>query len=410
MKIRHIALRNLRRNTRRTLLSMTAIAVAAAAFVFLFGIIEGMKADMAYNLQTFVTGQVRLRHAEFDKYMHLNPLHLGVENYGKLTGELEKWEEVEMISPRITFPTAIYKEGETFKARGQGVDFNREIEYQDLEEYVIEGRIPDPGTDEVLVAVGLSEDMGLDIGDNFTLLTQTRGRGMNAITFTVVGLSRYQVSSLNNNFFQAPIERIGYFLRMEESAVEVLLKLAEGVDEEAFITELNGYLDANGRPEVEARGWRTISQTYSFIAMAETIYSIMALFFFILGSTVIVNTMMMTVYERRREIGTINALGMTGPEIVRLFFTEAFFISLAGSFAGVLIGIGATYPASIYGIDFGSALEGVDFEISSRFRPVLNMKSTIFVFFYSTIVASIASLIPSRSSAKVKPVEAMHSI
>jgi putative ABC transport system permease protein len=101
---------------------------------------------------------------------------------------------------------------------------------------------------------------------------------------------------------------------------------------------------------------------------------------------------------------------MTGPEIVRLFFTEAFFISLVGSFAGVLVGIGATYPASIYGIDFGSALEGVDFEVSSRFRPVLNMKSTIFVFIYSTIVASLASLIPSRSSAKVKPVEAMRSI
>ncbi len=410
MKIRHIALRNLRRNTRRTLLSMTAIAVAAAAFVFLFGIIEGMKKDLTYNLQTFVTGQVRLRHAEFDKYAHLNPLHLAVENYEELVGELELRKEVETVSPRITFPTAIYEEGETFEARGQGVDFTREVEYQELERYVAEGRIPEPGADEVLVAVGLAEDMGLEIGDDFTLLTQTRGRGMNAITFTVVGFSRYEVGSLNNHFFQAPIERVGYFLRMEESAVEVLLKLEEDADEAAFISELNGYLDAGGRPEVEARGWRNISQTYSFIALAETIYSIMALFFFILGSTVIVNTMMMTVYERRREIGTINALGMTAPEIVRLFFTEAFFISLVGSFAGVLVGIGATYPASVYGIDFGSALEGVDFEVSSRFRPVLNLKSTIFVFIYSTFVASLASLIPSRSSAKVKPVEAMRSI
>ena len=410
MKVRHIALRNLRRTTRRTLLSMSAIAIAAAAFVFLFGIIEGMKADLKHNLHTFVTGEVRLRHTEFEKYKHLNPLHLGVDDYDKVVRELESREEVAMVSPRIPFPTAIYKEGETYKARGQGVDFRREKTYQDLERYVVKGRIPEAGADEVLVADGLAEDMGLEIGDNFTLLTQTRGRGMNAITFVVTGLTHYEMGSLNNNFFQAPIERVGYFLRMEDSAVEILVKLKDGTDGEAFISGIDGWLDSNGLGVVEARGWRNVNQSYSFIAMAETIYNIMALFFFLLGSSVIINTMMMTVYERRKEIGTIGAIGMTGPEIVRLFFTEAFLISVIGSFAGVLIGLGGTYPASIYGIDFGSAMEGVDFEVSSIFKPVINLRTTLFVFVYSTAVASLASLLPSRQSAKVKPIEAMRSI
>jgi len=389
---------------------MSAIAVAAAAFVFLFGIIEGMKQDMRQNLHSFVSGEVRLRHGEFDTYQHLNPLHLGVENYEKLVDELEGRPEVAAVSPRISFPTAIYREGETFTARGMGVDFNREVEYQNLYNYLLEGRIPEPGADEALLSVGLAEDMGIGVGDALTLLTRTRGRGMNAITFTVTGITHYEMESLNSSFFQAPISRVGYFLRMDGAAGEVLLKLDEDVDDEAFAAQLNDYLDAAGWKDLEARGWRQINQTYSFIALAETVYSIMAFFFFLLGSSVIVNTMMMTVYERRREIGTINALGMTGREIVRLFFTEAFYISILGSFFGVLLGIAVAYPLSIYGIDFGSAMEGIDFEVSSIFKPVLNFKSTIFVFFYSTIIASLASLLPSVRSARVKPVEAMRSI
>jgi len=55
-------------------------------------------------------------------------------------------------------------------------------------------------------------------------------------------------------------------------------------------------------------------------------------------------------------------------------------------------------------------MEGVDFDMSQIFRPILNMRSTIFVFFYSTFVASVASLIPSRQSARVKPVEALRAI
>ena len=410
MKLGNIAWRNIRRNTRRSILSMSAVAIAAMTFVFLFSMIEGMKQDVAYNLKTFVTGEVRIRHSEYEKYKHLNPLHLGVDNYTELTARLDGMEAVATISPRIKFPTAIYKEGNTYRAQGQGVDFQREGEYQQLERYVVKGRLPRNGENEVLVASGLAKEMNLDIGDNFTLLTQTRGRGMNAITFKITGLSHYDFGGLNSSFFQAPIDRIQYFLRMDASVSEVLIKLNNGYSAEAFAARLNTELTEWGRPQLEARMWTDISQTYSFVMMADAIYFIIALMFFLLGSTVIVNTMMMTIYERRKEIGTISAMGMTGPEVVRLFFLEAFYIAAIGSFVGVLLGIVITYPATIYGLPFGDAMEGVDFEMSTVLKPMLNLKSTIFVFLYSTFIASLASFIPSRKSAKIEPVEALRAI
>ncbi len=410
MKLRHIALRNLRRNTRRSILSMSAIAIAAMAFVFLFGMIEGMKADMAGNLHSFVTGEVRVRHSKYNTYERLNPLHLGVENASKTAADIETMQGAARVSPRISFPTAIYRDGETYNARGLGVDFSREIEYQELERYVVEGSIPEPGSDQVLVSHTMAEDIGLELGDTFTLLSQTRSRGMNAITFYVSGFTFYNLSSMDGNMFQAPLERVQYFLHMGGSATEILVKLEDNVQPAAFAGKLNEYFSARGMKTAEARSWRDIPTTYSFMSLAENVYHVIAFFFFLLGSTVIITTMMMTVYERRKEIGTIAAMGMTGREIVRLFFLEALYLSIIGSAVGVLLGIGITYPFSVYGIDFGAAMEGIDFDISTAIYPVFNLKSTLFVFVYSTIVASLTSLIPSRQSSKVEPVKALRSI
>jgi putative ABC transport system permease protein len=252
--------------------------------------------------------------------------------------------------------------------------------------------------------------MGVGIGDRFTLLTQTAGRGLNAITFTISGISRYEMAAMNRSFFQAPLDRVQYFLRMGDSVSEILIKLDDKSRVEEVLPQVHRLLEDEGRTELEAIDWRGMNTTYSFLVLADTIYNIIAFAFFILGSTVIVNTTMMTIYERRREIGTINAMGMEGKEIVRLFFLEAFYIAAIGSAIGVLTGIGITLITMKTGLDFTAAMEGVDMEISDVIRPVLTLKSTIFVFFYSTIVASLASLIPTGKSAKIEPVEALRSV
>jgi putative ABC transport system permease protein len=328
----------------------------------------------------------------------------------QLVSELERIDGVAEISPRIEFMTAIYHNEINYKARGMGVNFALEQEYQDLDSFIIGGRAPEMGKNEVLIAEGLAKEMGVGIGDRFTLLTQTAGRGLNAITFTISGISRYEMAAMNRSFFQAPLDRVQYFLRMGDSVSEILIKLDDKSRVEEVLPQVHRLLEDEGRTELEAIDWRGMNTTYSFLVLADTIYNIIAFAFFILGSTVIVNTTMMTIYERRREIGTINAMGMEGKEIVRLFFLEAFYIAAIGSAIGVLTGIGITLITMKTGLDFTAAMEGVDMEISDVIRPVLTLKSTIFVFFYSTIVASLASLIPTGKSAKIEPVEALRSV
>ncbi|MFO8064246.1 MAG: hypothetical protein R6V29_06380 [Spirochaetia bacterium] len=90
MKIASIALRNVFRNGRRSLLSIIAIAIAAFAITMLFSIFEGIKVDVRHNAWNYETGEIRIRNADFDRYEHLNPVHYVVPDYERLVDRLSE--------------------------------------------------------------------------------------------------------------------------------------------------------------------------------------------------------------------------------------------------------------------------------------------------------------------------------
>jgi putative ABC transport system permease protein len=194
---------------------------------------------------------------------------------------------------------------------------------------------------------------------------------------------------------------------MDDATTEILMKLEERADADAVADSLNTALQAAGREDLEAKSWHVIPSSYSFIQMADTVYGFVALFFFILASSVIVNTTMMVIFERSREIGTVGAMGMTARQIVGLFFLEALYLGLIGALAGVILGIVFTIPLQIFGINFGASMEGMDFEMASTLYPKLTFRSTVIVYVYAVTISSLASLIPAARAARVKPVEAL---
>ena len=407
MRIPVIALRNISRNRRRSLLSATAIAVASMAIVMLFSLLAGMKEDLAYNIQTFYTGEVRVRNVDYDRYEQLAPLHLRIESPGDVLAEIERADGVRVAAPRIGFPAVVYEQEETHGVLVLGVALAAEERYQGLSKSVAAGRLPRDGENEALIGRSLAEELGVGIGDRVTLLAQTMRRGSNALTVTVTGIAGFPVNAVDRLSVILPIDRARRLARIDDSLTEILIKLNRGTDSRRVSEELNRRLAAAGRTDLASRSWEDIPSSFTFVAMADRVYSFVALFFFILAGSVIVNTTMMVIFERTREIGTIGAMGMTGGQIVRLFFTEALYLGLIGALAGVVLGIGLTIPLSIYGIDFGAAMEGVDMEIGGSIYPRLTLRSTVSVFVYSVTIAALASLIPSIRAARIRPVEAL---
>ncbi|MDX9939201.1 MAG: ABC transporter permease [Sphaerochaetaceae bacterium] len=407
MKLINVAFRNISRNRRRSLLSGIAVAVASMSIVFLFALVQGMKDDMGRNLATYFTGEVRIRNAQYEEYERYNPMHLTVD-WESIDRALAQREDVTAYVPRVTFPSAFYVNGGNHPALGLGADFAREAEFQDLESILKEGRIPESGKNEMLIGALLARDLKLALGDKVTIISSTAARGNNAITLEVAGIAAFPVASMNSQYFWIPLDRAQYFLRMDTGVQEVLVKVEE--HERKSAAAIKEQLEAATGMQLDVKAYQDISMIYGFIELAQYIYYFIGIFFLLLGSTVIINTTMMVIYERMREIGTLSALGMHGKELTKLFFLEGTVISAIGAFFGVLLGSAITLYLGKFGINFTDALSGIDMEISSVLYPSFSIWTAIIVYIYSVVVSSLATLIPSRKASRIEPVEALRYI
>lgn len=410
MKLAAVAFRNIQRNRRRSLLSGSAIALVTLGITLMFSWLAGILGDYRHNLVHYQTGDVRLRHASYDANERLNPLHLSVPDYPDLLPVLEAEPGVKAAAPRIQFATAIYREERNHAGLGIGVDFTREQRFMRPGESLVQGRLPEMGKREMLLASGLAEEVWVSVGDRVTLLGKNKHLGLAGMTFTVTGIARFPVADFNRRFLLVPIDSAGLMLKMEGEATEVLLLANDPRRQAELAARLNETLAGAGLKDLQATPWERIGMWPAMMRMIDLSWYFVALFFFLLGTTVIINTTMMVIFERLREIGTVSALGMRPGEIVRLFFLEAFFISLIAAFTGAVLGAGLTLALASRGVDLSRMLQGFDMAISAVIHPQLSVRSTVFVFLYSVAVASLASFLPSRRAARIRPVEALRSI
>lgn len=416
MNTLRLAWRNVQRNRRRSVLSGLAIVVATMSIVVLFSFLAGMKANMANNLINFYSGEVRLRHGDYGRHEHLTPLHLAVFDVDKLVQSAAGHPDIAAVAPRLSVPGGVFRDEDRRGLMVVGIDPEREDRFSSLSSYVDRGSyaaLTQPAATARLIpaAIGsrLAERLGVGVGDRVTVVARTAQRGTNALTFEVAAILRLPVAMLNETMLYTNLTAAQRLAQMPDAASEVLFKLGNGADgaaAEQVVLNAVGGENGNGGP-FEAQFWQGIRGMYQFMEIAEMMYMFIALFFFILASTVIVNTTMMVVFERRREIGTLSAMGMEAKQVIRLFFTEAAVIATMGGIMGLILGIVVVTILGQVGIDFSDAMQGMDMEISPIIYPMLSARSTILVFFFSLTVSVAAAFLPTTRIARMRPVDAL---
>ena len=429
MSLWRIALRNVARNRRRSLLSGSAITVATLTVVLLFSVLGGTVSDLVATALTYDSGHARVRHAEYDRYETLNPVHLAVPGAGAVARRLQALPEVTGVLTRVRFAGAIYREDRNHGAFGLGLDFAREIAVAGarlprrsgaaagaatLEQFarawqleVHGGRLPRAGERELLISAARAEELGLAVGDKLTILTRTAVLSTQAWTFTVSGVIGFPIGGMRG-LLLAPLDVVQRFLKLTavDGVTELLLYTRSEEEVPALVAALGAALPA-GEPGLAVRTWTETNPMFTMLQVATRVYDVIALFFFLLATTVIVNTTLMVVFERMKEIGTIAALGMTGTQISRLFFLEAVFIGVAAALVGVALGCAIVLPLAQVGLDYGAAMEGVELNMSDVLYPQLSVRSTAVVFCYSIVVTAAASWWPARKAARLQPVVAL---
>ena len=408
------------------MLSAIAITVAVMMVVVMRGYIGGVKDSMLDSLSKIQTGHVKIVHPEYFDKEDMMPLEYMVDGfdedgYKQLVPLLESIKDVKTVSPRIKFGVLLSFKGKNRSALGIGIDPKIEEDIPPFDKIIEEGQYfgDDENARSIIIGVGLANKLGMKLNDKITILARTAYDSLKGMTFTVTGIFRYGISSTDSELFYVPIGAAARLLEMGNGVSELILMVDKIEDSERVADEIrskfqqqNGaYLEDNVTPRYAIIPWQEQGSFLTMFETATSMYDFIFIFFLVLASTVIINTTMMVIYERMREIGTIGALGMAGKQIVLLFAIEAIIISAIGSFLGIVVGGGFDLYLSTVGINLRALSGGsMDIPTTDIIYPRFGLSLLIGSFLFGVVVASLAAFIPSLRAARIQPVEALRSV
>lgn len=414
MKIMHTAWKNLWRNRGRTLLSATAVAMSSLVVMFVIGFEEGFIGDMTNNVTSNMSGDIRVMRREYVENERVAPIQFYIEDTQAVVEALEDDPLVDMATAKTEFGVSMYRNGEQIPSRAIGAEMAKSRLINGRNSTLEEGTLPAPGKNELLIATGFARETGIKPGDRVTLLTKTASSGTNGRTFTVSGILSVADLSYRNRAVFMDLERAADFLRMGSDAlqIQVFLKSGPTTSLDKTATDLAARLGGRipGSDQLfDIRPWYGINSTFSFFRLANVMYLFIGAIFYFLAGTVIINTTMMSVLERRKEIGTLGALGMEKARITALFLAESLWIAIIGTLSGAAAGLAGLAALGAVGVDFskmgGGSVTGIG--ASEIIYPSISAGSAATVIAMGIIVTVAACVLPARMAARVEPAEAL---
>lgn len=398
-----LALRNCTRNLRRSLLTGFSVFIAVWALVVMISFCEAVINDMCDNAVTYTSGEIRIRKKAYSEHEDVMPLQYYIEDSATIAEKLVKEGLAEAAYPvtRITASAYIGEELKALTIIGAGLQspfFSKEGAV------ITAGEVPAAGERSILVPEDLLIHYGLEVGDTLTILSRTAPGGTNAVTCRISGTVMYNTSDLSGDLVVMPIDQLSRLLRMDGS-LEILVRCAEAEIEER-VEAIRKYLSDDS---LEIESWHASSFIYALLPVYDLVYLIIAILFFFIAATLIFNTIMMSVLERKREISTLIALGFERQEIRIQFITEGIIISFAGALLSVLFSIISILILEKTGFDL--SLFGADAEMGWGFSRIVYVSIDWFLMLLipaaSIAVAALASVFATRRIGKIEVADAL---
>ena len=394
-----MAFRNVLRNKKRTLITATAIFVATVIAIFTQGFMDGTFNDMIRNFRKFQTGHIRITTKEYIERERFMPVDELLFDTPDIISVIEENENISAAEERIRFGLMLSRGENTVPAFGMGIPFGDSM--LNVKEVLTEGSA---GKDGVLLGVGLARDLNVGIGDDLLIATQTSEGGLNGIKLRISGLFSFGVAMFDNEMFLMDLQNAKKLLKTSGDTTEILLTVkdvdAVTITRDQLREELSDDLAVEDFKDQMGAMWTMVKVQGKLLLIFE-------LLIVFLSSFVIVNTMMQSVFERMKEIGTLKALGMTDSELVGMFRYEGAILGLFGGAAAAVFGHLLNVVVGICGINFQEAMGEVSLPMSYTMKTEAHWYYTLLFFAAAVFISTVSATIPARHAKKMSSADAL---
>ncbi|MBT3218551.1 MAG: ABC transporter permease [Proteobacteria bacterium] len=402
-----VAWRNLWRQKRRSLITAVAIAVGVALCMTMIAFSDGMYDEMFEVMVEQKLGHVQVHHPDYPtKHIFYDTL----ADRANLLETLDEMPGTVAASPNLSSFGLLG--GDTISKGGKlvGISPARDSQVSPLQGRIINGEyLSAKPAKEILLGHKIAQDLEVNLGGEVLAVTQCADGSVGNDLFKVVGIYKTGDVLMDDSGGYIHLTDAEDLFGLIDQAHSITLVTSHSDQVEAYAGEVKSAI-SNDNVEVQA-WWEASPQTAELMSMRDATTFFMLAIVFGVAAFGVINTMMMSVFERTREMGVLRALGLRPGKLVWLVILESFFLAAVAATIGLVLGGLLDWYLVVHGLDFTSSTpDGFSFE-GVMLDPVMKgsvrawpiIATVISVFFVSIL----ASLWPAWRAAHLQPVEAI---
>ena len=401
LQILKMAFRDLGRNRRRSFFSALAVGGGLALLILMASVVEGEMGGALENAIKLQSGHIQIRAATYDENKSSLKWEDLVANPDEIAAKIADFDQVKAATPRLYASGFLSSGTQSAGAKITGIDPLSSAS-DPYREGIISGQYLGPDDrDAVLVGRPMAEKLNLKVGDNVGLSLNTADGTVQDQIFIVKGIYTTNTYGFDSATVFLPLAKAQAMTQTENhaSTIFVLLKATSMTDTVAPALSVPSNL--------QVKTWMDLNSLFvEWEGMAKSYIGFLYMIILAISVSVIINTLIMSVYERTREIGILSAIGMRGGRIMTLFLAESSLLAIGGVIMGLIIGVLATMYFNVNGFYVGNmGLSGI--AITDTVYAKLTMENLINLTIMTFVATILAGLYPAIMASRLQPVEAL---
>ena len=406
-----IAIRNLLRYKRRTLLTASLVTIGVVSVLVFISISGSFKNMMIAQITDSFVGHIQIHKQGYVSSIDSLPLTLNLSPKAceKIEKAINEIPDIEAYSKRIKFGGMFSNFVETTNVRLNGVYPEDEVKTVPLLPSRVKQGEENIRKGEILVPELLAKGMKVEVGDTVVVIATNRDGSVNGKQFRVGGILESATGPGGRDGY-IHIDDAAEILRMDTMEIsEIAIRLRNFGELHSVFgklkSNLSNELNNQGKPVFEVHTWEKLSPFYNIAKMIDVMTFFVKLILIAIVLISIMNVMVMAVYERIREIGTIAAIGTLPGKIVAMFLIEGFSLGLFGAIAGCILGVAIVFVLNLTKLTFSFGRQK-----GLLLSPSINLKDILVISIIVIAISVIASLQPAYKASKMNPIDALRHV
>ncbi len=401
-----IAYRDLIRNRRRTILTLLAVALGMMILIMMSGLIAGMVAGGLRDNIRLNTGHIQLRDESYEiEKLSLLSRDLLQDSDG-LIAQIEALEEVQSAAPVLWSSGILSTVRESAGLAVTGIDPADDF-HAPVRDGIVAGEyLTADDRGQILIGQRLADDMDITVGQRVSLAMGGADGQVDESIFTVAGLFNTGIINYDQNTVIMPLAQAQAFSNSGSRASSIVVMLNDQEDTAKVAAALQA-------PGIQVLTWEDLNAILlTLMETAGAFYYVLYIIVILVVAVLIANTLLMSVFERTRELGILASLGMKGRQIMLMVLFEAVILALLGVAAGLILGAAVVAYLARVGIEFSAdamgTIEGM--ALGSRMYPAFAPGDAITLSLLMFFIVSLVSIYPAWYAARMEPIKALHAL